>query len=91
MDVTSPDEFIDKPVIDIDVTFCNAPAMGWTINDTPEAQFKSGACAITFTIVETGQEVSIERNAIAWSSITRRIDRIPVPKPRPDEKKVITG
>lgn len=81
MDINTPDEFIEKPVIDIDVTFGLAQPMRWTINDTPDAQFKNAPQGIQFFIVETQELVRIERAQIAWSAIRRRIDRIPVKKP----------
>ena len=83
MEVTSPDEFIEKPVIDINVEFMGAPFMQWTINDTPDAQFHNGEKRIRFHIVELNQDVAIERCNIAWASIGRRIDKIPVKKAKP--------
>lgn len=81
MEINTPEiEFVYKNVIDIDVEFMAAPAMRWTINDTPEAGFREYNNAIVFTIVETDQKVRIERRSVAWSSVRRRVDKIPVRK-----------
>ena len=83
METTTPDEFIERAVIDINVEFVGSPFMQWTINDTPDAHFLNGEKRIRFHIVELNQDVAIERCNIAWAAIGRRIDKIPVKKAKP--------
>lgn len=84
MDINTPDDFIDIPVIDIDVEFGGAVPPGrWTVKDEPATKFKNQQLAISFLFrPDNGpaQEVRLERRFIAWSGITRRIDRVPVKK-----------
>lgn len=82
MEIVTPQEFIEKPVIDIDVEFIGAPGMRWTINDVLETKFVNDSLdGMTFCIAETGHTVHIPTQNVAWYSVRYRIDRIPVKKP----------
>lgn len=84
MEIETPQEFIERQVIDIDVEFIGAPPAHWTINErTDGPSYVLGMDNITFDIPETGQKIAINRRNIAWTSIMKRVDRIPVPKPKP--------
>ena len=90
MELTTPEEFIERHIIDIEIVYVSG-SMGWTINNTPEAEFQEDSIdrVITFTIVETGQRISIERSNCVYTSVTfttRKYSkpRVP-PTPTPTE------
>lgn len=88
MEIQDVESFIEKPVIDITVEFIGAPGMVWTIDDVPESEFRNGRDRIHFRVTSINGkaadiEVNIERRNLAWSSISKRIDRIPVKREGP--------
>ena len=82
MELRSEPDYIEKPVIDIYIRFGDAPDadMQWTINDVPESLFAADTKTLSFEIPETGETVQIELSNCVWSTVRRRIDRIPVKK-----------
>ncbi len=85
MDIQNVDEFIEKPVISVNVELIGAPGIGWVIDDVPESQFVNGASAISFVWgydKPRPEHIRVERRNVAWSSISHYIDRIPVKRPK---------
>jgi hypothetical protein len=88
MDITTPDEYITKNVIDINVEAVGAPALSWTINDEPASKFHNGEKRITFHIAETAAgptdiDVAIERTNVIQAVISRRTIQVKKETPKP--------
>lgn len=79
MEINSPDDFREQPVIDIEVEFIGGAQNAWTINDEPDNQpSNEDGNSILFTFLNAA--VIIERRNVLWWSLRRRIDRIPLKK-----------
>lgn len=78
MEINSPDDFREQPVIDIEVEFVGGAQNAWTINDEPDNPVNEREREIYFRFLKT--LVTVERRNILWWGLTRRIDRIPLKK-----------
>ena len=81
MEINSPDDFREQPVIDIEVEFVSGRNAAWTINDEPDTwpgPVQENAAEIRFDFLTA--EVVVERRNVEWFSIRHRIDRIPIKK-----------
>lgn len=76
MEIQTPEDFREQPVIDIEVEYIGGSQNGWTINDEPDNQPFITEKTIRFRFLD--REIIIERrNVLSWSW-GHRIDRIPV-------------
>ena len=89
MEIKSDPDFIEKPVIDIQVEFAGGDAdrdMAWTINDEPASSFSLDDSAVSFR-PDPNTLVVIQAANTNWLLIRHRIDRIPTPVviPKPED------
>lgn len=78
MEINSPEDFREQPVIDIDVEFVNGSRNTWTINDEPDNQPTCIDGTLSFRFLNA--QVSVIARNMLWGSIASRIDRIPLKK-----------
>lgn len=77
MELTTPEEFEERAVIDIEIAYPPSGTMGWTINDNAAANFSISDTTIRFTIAETGEDIRIERQNCVWTGVRRLIRKYP--------------
>lgn len=78
MDINSPEDFREQPVIDIEVEFVGGAQNAWTINDEPDNPVIQSPRTLAFRFLTT--EVRIQRRNVLWWGYRERIDRIPLKK-----------
>jgi hypothetical protein len=80
MDVSSPEEFIERPVVDIEVEMIGVPGLTLTLNYPADIKEPTDPEKgwLSFVVPEmNGKTVRFPARNIGFYSITRRMDLIP--------------